>query len=254
MQNLQLGDYRGGRDTLQTAMTQQYSPLEHVQAAAQAFGQQGMANAAGARMQKSRERAELGKTMLMNEAAIGLEGLRSENEYKKTMDYANKTSELQGLQKEKDNAFTLSSGVQSSNLAREREQSLKNLEAQNLVNASDIMYKKKANLGRSKMQLNHTLAKTLAELLPEGSVEKERFKSAIPNWYPNHEDFTDDDAIAYGDQVDTRTDPTILMKMIQDIAANKNKFHKSKTNETSPKPTEDESSILDISGDGLDVK
>jgi hypothetical protein len=52
MQNFQLGDYRGGRDTLNEAMQMQYSPLEHIQAAAQAFGQQGMSGANAIKRQR----------------------------------------------------------------------------------------------------------------------------------------------------------------------------------------------------------
>jgi hypothetical protein len=55
MNSLQLGDYKGSRDTLQTAMSTAYSPLENVQAAARAFGQQGMANAGAQRLERMKE-------------------------------------------------------------------------------------------------------------------------------------------------------------------------------------------------------
>lgn len=55
MNSLQLGDYKGQRDTLQTAMGTAYSPLENVQAAARAFGQQGMVNAGAQRLESMKE-------------------------------------------------------------------------------------------------------------------------------------------------------------------------------------------------------
>jgi len=44
MQNISLGDYRGGRDTLQGALGEQYAPLNDVMAAAMNYGNTGLAS------------------------------------------------------------------------------------------------------------------------------------------------------------------------------------------------------------------
>jgi len=56
MQNLQLGDYRGQRDTLQTAMQMQYAPLQNLAQAADTFGSAGMRNAGEQKMEKMKEK------------------------------------------------------------------------------------------------------------------------------------------------------------------------------------------------------
>jgi len=55
MNSLQLGDYKGQRDTLQTALGQAYSPLENVQAAAREFGKVAMANSSAKGLERMRE-------------------------------------------------------------------------------------------------------------------------------------------------------------------------------------------------------
>ena len=55
MQNFQLGDYRGSRDTLNEAMQMQYAPLTGVMSAAQAFGQAGMSGANALKRQKMQD-------------------------------------------------------------------------------------------------------------------------------------------------------------------------------------------------------
>ena len=55
MNSLQLGDYKGQRDTLQTAMGTAYSPLENVQAAAREFGKVAMANSSAKGIERMRE-------------------------------------------------------------------------------------------------------------------------------------------------------------------------------------------------------
>jgi hypothetical protein len=70
MQNLQLGDYKGGRDTLQAALQMQYSPLENVQAAARAFGQQGMAGASAMKGKRFDAQAQREAATIKNERDV----------------------------------------------------------------------------------------------------------------------------------------------------------------------------------------
>lgn len=84
MRNLELGDYKGGRDTLNEAMSMQYAPLQNLAQAANTFGGQGMAGANKLKSQAMEQRF-LGD---MNEIKFGQEmdklgteyGLRSQEQ------------------------------------------------------------------------------------------------------------------------------------------------------------------------------
>lgn len=84
MNSLQLGDYKGQRDTLQTAMGTAYSPLENVQAAAREFGKVAMANSAAKGIERMKESFQKQATL---DAALTAENVAT-TAYKRSVDTA----------------------------------------------------------------------------------------------------------------------------------------------------------------------
>lgn len=59
MQNISLGDYKGGRDTLQTTLGQQYQPLNDIMGAAAAYAKEGLGNIGSRELYRQHDAATL---------------------------------------------------------------------------------------------------------------------------------------------------------------------------------------------------
>ena len=84
MQNISLGDYKGGRDTLQTALGMKYDPLDSIMAATTAYAKEGLSNIGARDLYEQHDAATLGSALQQldykNEIEQqNLQGVRSQN-------------------------------------------------------------------------------------------------------------------------------------------------------------------------------
>lgn len=73
MQNISLGDYKGGRDTLQTAMGMKYEPLDSIMATSAALAKEGMSGISSRELYKQHDAATLHAAMIAHQNSLDIE-------------------------------------------------------------------------------------------------------------------------------------------------------------------------------------
>ena len=202
MQNLNLGDYKGGRDTLGAAIQQPFDTPAGIRAVLPLAGQ-GLATAAADHARTLQDKMNIKnrpyeekKLAIAQEYAKELDKQKSDAEYKKTMDFA-EVSKKAAQEAAETKAYN--DEVHAKNLAYLEEQKQKALKAEDariLKEQTDAKTQLAGEIARKRLKAIKDGANAFNSQLPD-SATKTKNQALFDTIYHDGTGMTDEEAIAH---------------------------------------------------------